>query len=83
MTDLTQPIELQFPPSIRFGTDALSHLASWAAEKGYRRPFVVADAVNAGRLDLLGLGNPACFGDVVPEPDLNNLSAAVAAAQGA
>ncbi|SDL17421.1 Alcohol dehydrogenase, class IV [Aliiruegeria lutimaris] len=83
MTDLTQPIELQFPPSIRFGTDALANLPTWVAEKGYEKPFVVADAVNAKRLALLGLGEVGCFGDVVPEPDIPNLKTAVQAAEGA
>lgn len=80
MGELTQPIELQFPPSVRIGTDALKQLPAWASEKGYKRPFVVADAVNAGRLDRLGLGEVAAFGEVVPEPDIPNLMAAVAAA---
>ena len=50
---------------------------------GVRRPFVVADKVNAARLDVLGLGNAALFGEVKPEPDLPNLEAAVAAAKAA
>ncbi|SFC26030.1 iron-containing alcohol dehydrogenase family protein [Tropicimonas isoalkanivorans] len=79
--ELIQPIELQFPPLVQFGQDALAKLATWVAEKGYQRPFVVADPVNAERLELLGLGDVPCFGQVVPEPDANNLTAAVDAAK--
>ncbi|WP_068109163.1 iron-containing alcohol dehydrogenase [Tropicimonas marinistellae] len=79
MAELTNPIEIQFPPQVLFGTDALARLPDWVAEKGYTRPFVVADAVNAGRLELLGLNGVVCFGAVIPEPDVNNLSDAVAA----
>lgn len=80
MAELGQPIEIQFPPLIRYGRDMLAGLAGWVSEKGYERPFVIADPVNAARLGLLGLGTPACFGDVIPEPDVNNLAAAVRAA---
>ena len=50
--------------------------------RGYRRPFVVADAFNADRLSVLGpLHNLSIFGKVVPEPDIPNLEAAIAAAK--
>ena len=52
-------------------------------EPARRRPFVVADKVNAARLDILGLKDAALFGEVKPEPDLPNLEAAVAAAKAA
>lgn len=79
---LNQSIELQFPPSIRFGEGSVAQLRQWVVEAGYERPFVVADSVNAARLDHLGLDNPDCFGNVVPEPDVDNLTAAVEAANG-
>ena len=60
----------------------LRHLPS-GSTRGATRPFVVADRVNAARLETLGLANPALFGEVKPEPDLPNLEAAVAAAKAA
>ncbi|MGO4852099.1 iron-containing alcohol dehydrogenase [Phaeovulum sp. W22_SRMD_FR3] len=81
MLNLTQPLEMLRPPVLRFGVGTLSELAPWVAAQGYRRPFVVADAVNAGRLAQLGLSVTGCFGDVVPEPDVPNLEQAVAAAE--
>lgn len=83
MTDLATPIEILRPSMTHFGTGTVKELAGWVREKGYERPFVVADQINAARLNALGLGEVACFGDVVPEPDLPNLEAAVSAAGGA
>ncbi|SOC07705.1 alcohol dehydrogenase class IV [Rhodobacter sp. JA431] len=80
MLDLTSPLEMQRPPVLRFGTGTIASLKSWVDAKGFQKPFVIADAVNAGRLEVLGLGAVGCFGDVVPEPDLTNLMAAVEAA---
>ena len=80
MHDLTAPIELRRPPQMRFGGGTLSYLSEWVAERRYRRPFVVADPVNAERLEQLGLGGVSCFGSVEPEPDLPNLAEAAAAA---
>jgi len=81
MLPLAHQIEMLRPPVLRFGCGTLSGLAEWLTGKGYARPFVIADAVNAGRLDRLGLGAVSCFGEVVPEPDLPNLMAAVSAAE--
>lgn len=80
MLDLTNPIELQSPPVLHFGAGSLSRLAPWAEARGLSRPFVVADPVNAARLDQLGLGQVACFGEVTGEPDTGMLERAVAAA---
>lgn len=82
MLPLTSPIEMQFPPIVRFGDGTIKTLKDWVAQKGYKAPFVLADAANAGRLDLLGLENVTCFSDVVPEPDIPNLNKAVEAAKG-
>ncbi|TPE51429.1 iron-containing alcohol dehydrogenase [Amaricoccus solimangrovi] len=81
MLNLSDPIETQRPPILRFGAGQVETLASWLAATGARRPFVVADKVNAARLDILGLRDVTVFGEVVPEPDLPNLEAAVAAAK--
>ncbi|WP_119309605.1 iron-containing alcohol dehydrogenase family protein [Cohaesibacter haloalkalitolerans] len=82
MLSLTSPLEMQFPSVIRFGEGTIRSLADWVEKKGYKAPFVVADAVNVARLDMLGLKNVNCFGDVVPEPDIANLQKAVEAAAG-
>ncbi len=83
MLDLTNSIELQRPPMLHFGAGTLVRLAEWAQENGYSRPFVVADPVNAARLDQLGLGEVNCFGDVTGEPDIAMLEHAVKASDGA
>lgn len=83
MLTLQQPIEMQRPAIVRFGTGQVETLAAWLAQTGASRPFVVADKVNAARLDILGLKDASLFGDVKPEPDLPNLEAAVAAAKAA
>ena len=80
MLSLDAPINLVRPACVKFGRGTLSQLAGWIAERGYSRPFVVADPFNAGRLDLLGLNGKRVFGEVEPEPGLANLKAAVSEA---
>ena len=82
MLTLDQPIEMYRPAALRFGVGTIQGLAGWIAAKGYARPFVIADAVNARRLEVLAI-KAGAFGAVVPEPDLPNLMAAVDAAKGA
>ena len=82
MPDLSSPIELLRPPSIEFGSGAVSAVGRWAAAKGARRALVVCDAFNAGRVDVLGLpGEVVVFGEVKPEPDVPNLEKALALAE--
>lgn len=83
MLDLTSPIELQRPPVTLFGEGTLARLAGWVTERGFARPFVIADTANARRLAVLGLGDVAAFGSVTGEPDVAMLDAAVVAARGA
>jgi len=83
MLTLQHPIEMQRPPIVRFGAGQVGTLAAWLDATGARRPFVVADKVNAARLDILGLKDAVLFGEVKSEPDLPNLEAAVAAAKAA
>jgi alcohol dehydrogenase class IV len=81
MMNIASPIDLVRPQEIAFGAGTLSRVARFLAERGYRRPLVVADAFNAGRVDLLGLsGEITVFGTVKPEPDLPNLDAVLALA---
>ena len=82
MPDLASPIELLRPPRIEFGAGTLATLRPWVEERGLARILVVADAFNAGRVDLLGLGgNVTVFGEVKPEPDLPNLEKVLAVAE--
>ena len=83
MLTMQSPIEMQRPPVVRFGAGQVETLAAWLAATGVRRPFVVADRVNAARLDILGLKGATLFGEVKPEPDLPNLEEAVRAARAA
>lgn len=83
MLTMQSPIEMQRPPVVRFGAGQVETLAAWLAATGVRRPFVVADRVNAARLDILGLKGATLFGEVKPEPDLPNLKEAVRAARAA
>lgn len=82
MLDLMHPIDMLRPAVVRFGEKTLEGLAGWVSSKGFQKPFIVADPINAARLDVLGLGDVSCFGTVMPEPDTNNLMQAVEAAAG-
>ena len=63
------PIDLIRLQEIAFGTGTLSCAAGFAADRGYHGSCVVADAVNAGRVDRLGSsGAVTLFGSVKPEP---------------
>nr|WP_236638239.1 hypothetical protein [Mangrovicoccus ximenensis] len=68
MLTLTDPIEMQRPPVLRFGDGTLEGLAAWAEAQGCRRPFVVADPVNAARLGALGAAAPCPAGPRAPPP---------------
>lgn len=81
MTRLDHPLEMQRPPIVRFGAGQVGTLADWIAARGPTRCLVVADKVNAARVDVLGLRDVTLFGEVQPEPDLTNLEAAMAAAR--
>ncbi|MCC5958972.1 MAG: iron-containing alcohol dehydrogenase [Rhodobacteraceae bacterium] len=78
MLPLDTALELNRPHTVRFGSDTLSTLPAWVQDQGYRRPFVVADPVNAARVGLLGIDAAAVFGEVRGEPDLRMLEAALA-----
>ncbi|KRE07157.1 alcohol dehydrogenase [Bosea sp. Root381] len=80
-TSLATPIALQRPHVIEFGAGTAPLAGRWAAGRGFRRILVVADAFNAGRVDVLGLeGEVTVFGTVKPEPDVPNLDEALALA---
>lgn len=82
MTPLSTPIGLIAPPRIEFGVGTAPRLGAFAAAAGHARVLVVADAFNAGRVDVLALpGRVTVFGDVRPEPDVTDLEAALEAAR--
>ncbi len=79
---LVTPIELQWPPVLRFGGGTAPTLGEWARAHGFQRVLVVADAFNAGRVEALALpGTLAVFGTVKPEPDIPNLEALLETAE--
>lgn len=82
VASLATPIEIQRPAIIRFGSGLAGTAGEWAATQGAKRILVVADAFNAGRVEVLNLrGEVEVFGDVRPEPDLPNLEAALRQAE--
>lgn len=83
MVSLSKPIELLRPPMLHFGEGVVAGLAGWVTQRGFAKPFVIADTANAGRLATLGLGEVGLFGGVAGEPDIGMLDRAVAAARGA
>ncbi|MGI4807044.1 MAG: iron-containing alcohol dehydrogenase, partial [Janthinobacterium lividum] len=73
---LTTPILIERPAAIRFGCGTAREVGAYARAQACQRILVVADAFNAGRVDLLDLpGTPVVFGTVRPEPDIPNLDA--------
>jgi alcohol dehydrogenase class IV len=84
MQDLLRPIEIVRPQAIAFGPGTIAAISGWVAARGLKRPLVIADAFNAGRIGMLGLDpRVAVFSAVRPEPDVANLEAALAAAKAA
>lgn len=81
MTTIDRPLEMLRPAMVRFGEGTIGALAEWVADKGIKRPFIVSDAFNATRTNLLNLSGAEIFSKVMPEPDLPNLEEAVAAAE--
>jgi alcohol dehydrogenase class IV len=83
MDSIQRPIAMTQPRALRFGAGQAATLSAWLAEHGLSRPFVVADAFNAGRLDAVGLNAGAACVAVRPEPTTGDVDAAVAAARAA
>lgn len=84
MTRLDSPITIVRPRILEFGVGTAGKLGKWADEMGYRRIFVVSDAFNGSRVDLLELkGEVTVFSKVKPEPDTENLDEVLSAANAA
>lgn len=81
MTSLSAPIAIVRPEIIEFGVGVAGKLGAWARTKGFSRVFVISDAFNAARVDILELpGEVTVFSQVKPEPDTDNLDLVLAAA---
>jgi alcohol dehydrogenase class IV len=81
MPGITTAIELLRPSVIEFGPGVVPKLGDWARARGGTRTLVVTGAFNAARVSQLGLpGTVKVFGGVLPEPDVANFEAALAAA---
>lgn len=82
MTNAFTPIEILRPSILEFGNGTIIAAARFADRIGAKRPLVISDPFNAGRVDTLALpGAVKVFGQVKPEPDLPNLEKAVAMAR--
>ncbi len=82
MSSLLAPIEIQRPSALHFGSGVAGRIGAWAHAQGFARILVVADAFNAGRVDVLKLPlQVTVFADVRPEPDIANLQALLDMAQ--
>ncbi|MHA6689071.1 iron-containing alcohol dehydrogenase [Devosia sp. A449] len=80
---LLQPLSLVQPGRIEYGAGKVRRLADLVPGWANRRVLVVADAFNAGRVELLGLpAESLIFSQVRPEPDLPNLDLLVDQARG-
>jgi alcohol dehydrogenase class IV len=81
MTEITAAIELLMPPRVEIGLGSLTKLPEWVEARKVRRVLVVSGGYNAQRVSQLGLtGSVRLFGDVKPEPDIENLNQAVTVA---
>lgn len=81
--NLASPIQLLRPPNVEFGVGTTEKLAPWIESRGYQRPFVIADTVNAARLEVLGLGGVKCSPSIAHEPTIDDLTTTVREAEGA
>jgi len=82
MTGYASPVSMARPKRIEFGCGVVEKVGAYVTTNGFKRIFVVADAFNAGRVDLLKLrGEVTVFGDVESEPDISNLERSLDAAE--
>lgn len=80
MTDYASPLRLFQPRQFDYGAGSAAQVGLWATGEGFRRILVLTQPVMAGQIDRLGLpGQVTVFDGVHPEPDSDNLAAAVAA----
>lgn len=81
MPDRFAPIAIERPARLEFGHGRAAEVGAWAKAQGFERIMVVTSAFNGRRCDVLQLkGSVSVFDSVRAEPDILNLTAAVAAA---
>lgn len=81
MTDYASPLRLFQPRQFDYGAGSAAQVGIWAQSEGFRRILVLTQPVMAGQIDRLGLrGQVTVHDGIHPEPDSDNLAAAVAAA---
>lgn len=81
---LATPIDMVQPPRLVFGRGTASESGRWLEQRGSRRPMVVTDTFNAGRVGCLGLpGEPIVWGELAGEPTTDDLARVIAAAEAA
>lgn len=76
-----RPIRMVQPPRLWAGAGLAGDVGGWLMDTGRRRPLVIADTHNAGRLAALGLAADTVCHIAPPEPDTDGLAAAVQAAR--
>lgn len=80
MTDYASPLRLFQPRQFDYGAGSATQVGLWAKTEGFRRILVLTQPVMAAQIDRLGLpGQVTIFDGIHPEPDSENLTAAVAA----
>lgn len=81
---LGTPIDFVQPPRLIFGRGTAGEAGRWLGRQGIRRPMVVTDTFNAGRVGCLALpGEPIVWGELAGEPNTDDLARVVAVAEAA
>jgi alcohol dehydrogenase class IV len=79
---LLQPIDLVRPKQILFGSGVAARVGDWVGARNLKKAFVVADAFNAKRVDVLRLAcETIVFDSFRPEPDAADLEKLLAAVE--
>ncbi len=80
MTDYASSLRLFQPRQFDYGAGSAAQVGAWAQSEGFRRILVLTQPVMAGQIDKLCLPGAVTVHDGIhPEPDSDNLEAAVAA----
>lgn len=76
MKQIFDPIELLRPKRVIFGSAVVAEVGEAARSQGFKRLFIVSDAFNAARIDLLQLtGTTDVFSSFAGEPTTDDLAA--------
>jgi alcohol dehydrogenase class IV len=79
MTDYASPLRLFQPRQFEYGAGSAAQVGLWAESEGFRRILVLTQPAMARHIDRIGLlGQVTVFDGIHPEPDSDNLAAAVA-----